>query len=364
MYTMYTLGINFSHHASVALLKDNEVIFFSLEERFNKIKEWGNPGAVAVKALDKIKRFTNKIDFFCGISGTSTQLQSSITYLKSSGVQVRRARMDNHYHHLFHATSAFYMSGFRQASCLIIDGSGSMFKFSEQRKTSETTSIYEFNFGNNYTCTHKYFTVGLYSGERLSGLVRNYPDVKHTPVNITEEEIQTFEDYYRSKFGPVKNIVTTTALDTGIKYYCASSKTAAKLNMASNKGCDGKMMGLSGYGNIPGASEIEVFAYQAQKELEKEFLEKIKFCKSYNVVIGGGCALNILGNSLIKKTYPNLNLFIDPIAHDATTALGAAVYNFYNTTKCTDKLIISPYAGLDYNITKNDVYECARKYSV
>ena len=50
---MYTLGIQFSHHASVALLKDNEVIFFCLEER---------SGNFPYKALSQIKNFTNSID--------------------------------------------------------------------------------------------------------------------------------------------------------------------------------------------------------------------------------------------------------------------------------------------------------------
>ena len=56
---MYTLGIQFSHHASVALLKDNEVIFFCLEERFDRKKRSGN---FPSKALSQIKNFTNSID--------------------------------------------------------------------------------------------------------------------------------------------------------------------------------------------------------------------------------------------------------------------------------------------------------------
>ena len=35
---MYILGINISHHSSIALLKDGELVYFLEEERLNKVK--------------------------------------------------------------------------------------------------------------------------------------------------------------------------------------------------------------------------------------------------------------------------------------------------------------------------------------
>ena len=359
---MFTVGVNFSHHCSVALLKNNEVVFFSLEERYKREKEWGGkPNLVPTSCLDEISKFTREVDVFTGTSGTDAQFKQSVNYLKSKGVRVKKAGLSNPRHHLFHAMSAFYMSDFNEASCLVIDGAGSTHRVNNTVKANETTSIYELNRNTKprFKCTYKHFTVGIYGNGGLKNRVENYPAIKSTLSEVSSSDIEAFN----KRFSDIENIVTTTQLDTGIKYYCAAAKTGKKMGWGQI-GCDGKLMGLAGYGDQPNATEEQILAYTAQKELEQDFINRIKYCKSNNIVISGGCALNILGNSFIKKTFPNINIFIDPIGHDGTIALGAAAFTFFTTTNSKDRLITSAYTGLNYNITKDDIYECVRKYSV
>ena len=76
--------------------------------------------------------------------------------------------------------------------------------------------------------------------------------------------------------------------------------------------------------------------------------------KIKNLVIGGGCALNILGVSAIKEKYPEFNIFVDPIANDATHAIGMGIH-FYNVYKMKGKLkktnkFKSIYTGPKYEI--------------
>jgi predicted NodU family carbamoyl transferase len=73
-------------------------------------------------------------------------------------------------------------------------------------------------------------------------------------------------------------------------------------------------------------------AYNVQKALEKIFVERVasalKIKYSNNVILGGGCALNILGNSEVKKHFPNINVYPEPIAADAAQSIGAALYHY------------------------------------
>jgi predicted NodU family carbamoyl transferase len=96
-------------------------------------------------------------------------------------------------------------------------------------------------------------------------------------------------------------------------------------------------------------------AYSVQKSLEKIFLNKIEYIiknvKCKNIVLSGGCALNILGNSIIKKKYPKLNIYVDPIANDASLSLGAAKYHYYKRSEDTrlskeDSIYLGPTYSL------------------
>lgn len=359
---MYTLGINLSHHSSVALLKDNQVVFNCLEERFNRKKDWGGLHSSApVLALKRIREFTDKIDYVCAVSGSKEKVQQSVSTLQKFGIQVGKTLVNNQAHHLYHAAAGFFMSHFDNASCIVIDGAGSTFQFSSRYRCSETTSVYEISFQQGIKCTHKHFIVGVPNVGGTRGFINRYVKfgISSTEVEITPTE----QDNFIKKFPNIKSVKATNNIDTGLKYFGDAVSIAEQLGWRWI-GSDGKMMGLSGYGGLENPTACEAIAYRAQKNLERDFLERIKLCQSSNIVISGGCALNILGNSLLKRTYPDYNFFIDPVAHDGTLALGAAAFNYYNITKSRQKLVFGPYSGIDYKITKDDLYECIRKYSV
>jgi predicted NodU family carbamoyl transferase len=87
------------------------------------------------------------------------------------------------------------------------------------------------------------------------------------------------------------------------------------------------------YGELTFQQKADM-AYEVQKALEKTFLYHAEFIsknsKIKNLVIGGGCALNILGISAIKEKYPEFNIFVDPIAHDGTHSIGAGLQQYKN----------------------------------
>lgn len=344
---MFTLGVNLSHHSSIALLDDNKVVLFVLEERLNRIKHCKT---IPTEALKLVCDFTDKVDTVVVSAGSEEDLRTIVQHLKECNVSVSKATTNNPAHHLYHAAAGFYMSHFDEASCLVIDGAGSMrtFRQKDKIKASETTSVFEVSFPDVFECTYKNYTIGIYDSNF------NFNDDLSVSIDVTDEEVESF----KSKVQKVQRVEASTNTDIGFKYTIVSHQIGFP-----KMGGEGKTMGLSAYGPISSDPNTKK-AYDIQKELESTFIERARLCKNDNIVLSGGCALNILGNSLIKKTFPNKNIYIDPVAADGTIALGAAAHFFFTKNKCRDKLIFNPYGGPHYNINKNYIHALTRKYSI
>jgi predicted NodU family carbamoyl transferase len=75
-------------------------------------------------------------------------------------------------------------------------------------------------------------------------------------------------------------------------------------------------------------------AYAAQKATEEMFLDKADFIMKNthirNLIICGGCGLNILAVSKIKEKYPEFNIFVDPISNDAVHSIGHGISAYNN----------------------------------
>ena len=77
----------------------------------------------------------------------------------------------------------------------------------------------------------------------------------------------------------------------------------------------GKIMGLSAYGKGE--------AYKVQMEWENRAEELVSRYASRNIVLVGGCFLNCVVNYKLLKRFGK-NIYVEPIAHDGGTAIGAA----------------------------------------
>ena len=93
-------------------------------------------------------------------------------------------------------------------------------------------------------------------------------------------------------------------------------------------------------------------AYSIQKALEKVFIERVKFidenyeCK--NIVLSGGCALNVVGNSVLVEKFPHMNFFVDPIPNDAGQSLGHAINWYQQRFGSPDNRGKNCYIGPEY----------------
>jgi len=353
-----------NHNASICILENEKILLLLQEERVSRIK---NDSSMPFKMLNYILMYTKYIDYLC-LANIKKEEEKNLIYefLDFNQIKVHNNIIDYNNHHLYHASSAFYTSGYEESACLIIDGWGSHFNDIENKLFSvDTTSLYYANYPNNFTPVYK--------------------NLWYSP-NVNENN-QDFIDHFEELFN--YDVDLNSHLDIGVMY-----GTITKHLGYSCVGGQGKTMGLFSYGipnkEIPNIlcensilANMNLFranrslntklfpylkdmdfqkkadlAYALQKALEKVFLERIDYTiektKCCNIVFSGGCALNVVGNSEIRKNFPKIKFYVDPIANDACQSFGAAKFYYHKLINNTNPSKLNNlYLGADYDIAKN-----------
>ena len=337
------LGINVEHNGSAALISDGELVYYLEEERLSRFKRDANPFRAIIDACSKYK-----IDELV-IGGTNDPLENNVLPWLEENPYVALVRKYNpnvkvtwlnHEHHLLHASCAFYNSGFDKAGILIIDGAGSL----------QTFNINEENVIQGYEAESIWIAQ---SSEIFELVYRTYG--KNTPT--------------RARFG-------VNDFDTAVTLAKTYEAVTNYLGWHSLEG--GKTMGLSPYGKYnpglpplfkngrgnrdifvpkyPSFAEIDVksspllerirdpkifhnnqnelleieadLAWQIQNDTQEEvakLIEKVIDLTGLNkICIAGGYGLNCVTNYFIKKKFPNIEIYHEPISYDGGVAIGAA----------------------------------------
>jgi len=367
---MFTLALSsLGHDASVTLLENNKVIYSSPCERITRVKYDRD---ISLSCIGEIAKFTASIDLLVLVVSDERKSKAYQLYLKQCGITVRAIvapQQTKSKHHLFHAAAGFYQSGMSEAAGLVIDAFGSGFLLDKDNdlRCSETTSFYNIKYPNDFTCLYKTLTIGA--------AARASKKPMKAPIYVTEHQRQMYIDKLQNQLGCFVDLVW---FDIGLIY------NAGTLAAGFRESESGKLMGMAGYGSsndqlkiiqdgtiLPNVfhnqklmyrNEIvkrckqdklfrEDLAYNTQKAFEILYLDKVKhildITGKQSLILSGGCSLNILVNSLIVKSFPALDLHIDPIASDATISLGAAFYYYYELTKSTQRAEFNDlYLGL------------------
>lgn len=389
----YILSIHsVAHDGSYALFDGDKLIQFAQGERSTR-KKYDDD--ISFGAFDQIyENVTKELDLLI-VHPIGKHKEKMLHYLRNKFkckkiiseelIQYYNHALPRHQlefsHHDTHALSAFYMSPFDEAVCLVIDALGSPF----------SVGIKDWKFGILGSETSSIIEISKNYERKLL-----YKRLQYVPARVdVQTALLTFsfngglnDNFNFEKSLPFK-VDLTNHMDIGNMYHTISHH----LGFGTN-GC-GKVMGLSAYGrpdnDLPpflagdttysnnnffaldrtidrhcypelyqelSFQQKADLAYEVQKALEKIFLSHAEFIlqnsKSRNLIIGGGCALNILGISAIKKKYPEFNIFVDPIANDATHPIGLAMY-CYNAFIQNYKLekknhFDSIYLGPKYNL--------------
>ena len=345
---MKILGINgidgIFHDASASLLIDGRIIASVEEERFNKIKHSSGLPINAIKFclveanltfddLDMIGYYLSPdallMNLFWEIISKYRIPKKNIQYYESVSLKIRSIynRLKDIFnfkndiplyylnHHLCHAASAYFLSKFREALILTIDGSGdteSAALFCGQNgKIFKVSSIlkYPYSLGFIYAVIADLLGLGWIEGPgklmALAAYGKPNPEL-FSDIIILKDDIDN----------PVE-------IDISFFDYHLGGKGLSK------KGRE--RFGKARHPEEKFSSFHYEIAASVQKVMEDTILHIVRVIKKRYPDIdalcyAGGMALNILVNAKIKQSGLFSNIFIPPAAYDGGTSLGCALY--------------------------------------
>jgi carbamoyltransferase len=349
---MNILGIYISHDTSVCLFQDGKILFYLEEERLSKTKHhMVTQENHVIKSLSKIKEYVDNLDYIIITTFRRYSLnlngefnfdedkhiaESIINDLLKTNIKLDKVILSLEDHHLHHAYNALYHSGFESAVAVVMDGAGSytnnfihlIKKLSKPYR--EVESIY--NFKNN----------------KITNLFKHYTTCGSVTL-LEDFEYKTMDN---------EKILLSNALSCGQLFNDISYTLIEK-----NINCQGKLMGISSYGNLQN-TDIEWFkkydnnylfksdfiidiknnydcdsvTFQEKADIAKKLQHETKeytikiiqkaidLSQSNNVVLSGGYFQNCVNNYEYLKAFPHINFYVDPICYDGGTAIGACLY--------------------------------------
>jgi predicted NodU family carbamoyl transferase len=302
---MKILSVNISHHPSICVYENEKIIDFYNEERFVGIKDYdvGPPPEIYQSILQKINF---KPSFVCYASYGSNYDYTLCDDQKI--IKNLQNQLDNppfyfnqKEHHLYHAISSFYFSDFNEAVSIVVDGGGAC---NLHIPYQEIQSIYYIN-KKNIKPIYKHHT--RWRSNMVIG------DQENSMINLK---------YIKGYFNKFSDMSVG-----GIEF----DKACASLGYKDGHSA-GKVMGLSSYGYCEKKYNLDYDKVEiAKKTQEKTFEETCELIEqakqiNNNILLSGGYFLNCSNNFKYVEKYPDLNFFVDPIPHDAGTAIGAALY--------------------------------------
>lgn len=381
---MYVLGINISHDPSTCLVKDGEVLFYIENDRILRkknslfeypINEYSVTGKIPafLPSVNCIKKYTNQIDYVIFSSFLRTEkkaeliiIRSILNKLEESGIKFKTSIFTEKEHHLYHAASGFYNSGFDDAAALIMDGGGAYDPTDERNEGlnepfREIETIYDCSYqGIKKVFGHKQSTdfkgtpiidnkdiytstmgcgglfnllpssFGLQSGYdagKVMGLSGHHlgSNIEHQnryiQSRIKHASVFTSDWFYEVSPGVFSTI---SNFCDKIDDYIENEISDISLTFKNN----------SFYLCAALANKLQEETYKHTVRLIKKSL---KLTKKKNIILSGGYFLNCVNNYKYLKEFPNVNFYIDPIAHDGGTAIGAAQYIWYKLSKSKEK---------------------------
>ena len=250
-------------------------------------------------------------------------------------------------HHLAHAASVYYTSGFKNSAILIVDGNGT---------DLETNSFYE---GKNGKIT----LIDKYKGRGIGAL---YSTITKDCLNLgTGGEGKTMGlaafGKHKSKpflnFSKVKYDGIVTDYSSVMKRMPFSDLFTQSKNPIKIKKLNIKLPKRVISENIMKKNWIQI-AYDIQNETEKCFINLGKAInkkvESKNICIAGGVALNSVANQKLLNNTNFKDIHIYPACSDAGVPFGLAIWGLYNHPlfKIKNRKIFkqkNAYTGVTYN---------------
>jgi len=344
----YILGINSAYHESSAcLLKDGVIVGAVEEERLSRVKHAkkasvDNPDELPLRAIrscldrahieagqvDAIgfsinphRRLKNK-DFddlviensWGSVAGEQQffhKLSTIPAQLRGMGFTDEFAWVD---HHLCHAASAYYPSPFDEAAILTVDGIGeessTAFGVGKGKDLHIFQEVeYPSSLGFLWEKLSKYLGFTDYDACKIMALA-----AYGNPEPCMKE------------FGALVTLLPEGKFrmdSSGLRFRVEDYVALEGLFQVKRRRPEEEI--------LPAHCDIVAALQRVTDHVMLHMVEHLyEYTKLDNLCIAGGVALNCVSNSYIHEQGSFKNLFIQPAAHDAGTAIGAATYVWHS----------------------------------
>ncbi|MBF0408013.1 MAG: hypothetical protein HQM10_11700 [Candidatus Riflebacteria bacterium] len=364
------LGV-FSHDSGIAILQGGKILFAAEQERFDRVK---HSRAFPYEAIDAGIEFLgmsfSDIDHIVINYDTTLLLTMYISYIwrylpKSLNMLFDRRRYENAWksgnlrnkiisrykcnrnlkwhsvpHHLAHAASAFYCSGFESSAILTSDALGEfdsvlMAKGEGLRINAPDRIMFPHSIGAVYSAVTDHLGFSIYEGEgKVMGLAaygNENPifDMSDLVKYLPDGRYEIRPEYFSFPYLPWvhENWVSK-------KFLNRFGKKREKKEPLLQKHADI----ARGLQNLADKVFVHLTHGIAKKTSEK------------NLCYAGGVALNGYSNTRALSDGIFEKMFIQPAANDGGTALGAALYHAHNNLGCPrEQGEFSPYLGPSFS---------------
>ena len=343
---MHILGISaFYHDSAACLVRDGEIIAAAQEERFTRKKHDASfpnnaiefclkTGGVQVSDLDYVGfydkpfiKFERILETYLGIApkGLKQYLSAIPVWLKDKLWTRGNIRKNLGYegpvifseHHESHAASAFFPSPFKEAAILTMDGVGEWATSSlALGKNNKIELLQELHFPHSLGLLYSAFTYYLgfkvNSGEyKVMGLA---PYGKPIYCNLIREHLIDLKDdgsfRMNMEYFDYLGGMTMTNEKFAAIFDHPTRKSESQLTQ--------KEMDI--------AASLQEVTEEIMVKMAR-YIRQITGMK--NLCLAGGVALNCVGNGKILKEKIFENIWIQPAAGDAGSALGVALCCWY-----------------------------------
>ena len=259
-------------------------------------------------------------------------------------------------HHIAHAASCYYSSGFQDSAIITHDGFGNGFSYH--------SGLVLYGKDNNlYPLSPNHLSIGtLYKSVAIMLNLGGFGEGKLMGLAPYGKPHFFHQDFVENWFGVGRRFKKANQLSLW-KEYC---RTTAK-SMGYNMDALGDKDKITDPINVDiAASTQKLFeeCYLYAAHTSHSLLAKSGI-KTNNLCLTGGTALNCPSNSKIYNEGPFDNLFIEPSCSDEGLAVGCALYLYHHLqgnklSAKTNNTFISPYFGR--TIKEDEIVEALKTF--
>lgn len=348
---MKILGISNAHDSNICVVEDGEVLVHVEKERMTRIRyDEGSMDEYVEEILKSIGLTIDDIDLVATsipvwIDSSTTGIMNGGEYDNAMGwgigemiISGRKIKAYNIAHHLGHLSVAYYLSPYKDADILTIDGGGNytfgLLCHAENNKIRLIHDLKDQNLGWLWNALAGRIFGSMNAAGKVMGLAPygkpRFVDVLYREYGneidgIKYLKMNEFPDYLK----PIPFV------EIGLKQGAKSALTDDEIDMSYS-------------------------LQQVTNEMAISILKKIipSEKRSKNLCISGGVALNCVMNEEIRKTGLYDNIYIPSAPNDGGLSMGFALYLWHNIlgNDKPSRPHWHPYRGMPH--TENEL-QCA-----